>query len=316
MRLFLKMLKRHHSGRAALGRCRTFLARLFRYQDPHQNGLKYWRERIVFSVLAAGVGLSLLALAPAVRMAVSEKLWTLLIFDLLATTLTVALLAARRISLEIRTAIVLLFNFLIGVVVIWQVGFVSGGTAWLFCFAVLAGVLMGLRMALFAILLNAIAMVALGYLAKLGYIGDIGLLISGSRAVTAIANFLFLNAVCAVSVAVLVNGLQSLNRRANKSARDLKKEHRELLTARESLKLEIAEREVSEQVALESERRYRLLAENIRDVIWTMDMDFNFTYVSPAVTQLQEWTADEFLKVEPRPGHDAGILQEGDQYLL
>lgn len=294
---FLKMLRHPDDHRSTLIWIPALVSRFFRYKDPHQNGLKYWRERIVFSVLAAGIGLSLLALVPTIRMAIIERLWTLLVFDLLATFVIGTLLVSRRMSLEIRTAAVLAINFLIGIMVIWQVGFVSGGTAWLFCFAVLAGVLMGLRVALFAILLNAFAMVTLGYLAKLGLIGDLGIMISNSRAVTAIANFLFLNAVCAVSVAVLVNGLQSLNKRANQATQDLKRGHRELLAARESLKLEIAERKESEQMALESERRYRLLAENIQDVIFTMDMDFNFTYVSPAIAQVQEWTADEFLKL-------------------
>ena len=251
----------------------------------------------MFSVLAAGVGLSLLAMVPTLRMVITEKLWTLLVFDLVAVLFTGTLLFSRRISLVIKTSGVLMISFLIGVMVIWHVGFVSGGTAWLFCFAVLSGVLMGLRVALFAILVNAAAMVTLGYLAKLGVIGDLGSSVTYARAVTAIANFLFLNAICAVSIAVLVNGLQALNMRVNTATRNLKKEHRKLIAAEASLIQEIAERKESEKAALESEQKYRLLTANIRDVIWTMDMAFNFTYVSPAITLLQEWTPEEFMNL-------------------
>ncbi len=43
----------------------------------------------------------------------------------------------------------------------------------------------------------------------------------------------------------------------------------------------------------QAERRYRLLAENLTDVIWTMDMDMNFTYFSPSVEQLLGYTVEE-----------------------
>jgi len=43
----------------------------------------------------------------------------------------------------------------------------------------------------------------------------------------------------------------------------------------------------------ESEKRYRLMAENVADVIWTLDMDFRFTYISPSVFQQRGYTAKE-----------------------
>ena len=50
------------------------------------------------------------------------------------------------------------------------------------------------------------------------------------------------------------------------------------------------------EVALQrSELRYRLLADNASDVIWTMDMDLNLTYVSPAVKKLRGYTPEEAL---------------------
>jgi PAS domain S-box-containing protein len=43
----------------------------------------------------------------------------------------------------------------------------------------------------------------------------------------------------------------------------------------------------------ESEQRYRLLAENVTDVIWTMDMDLHYTYISPSVKLLRGYSAEE-----------------------
>lgn len=47
----------------------------------------------------------------------------------------------------------------------------------------------------------------------------------------------------------------------------------------------------------ESEHKYRLLAENAGDVIFTMDRDFHFTYASPAVNNLLGYTPDEILSL-------------------
>jgi PAS domain S-box-containing protein len=46
---------------------------------------------------------------------------------------------------------------------------------------------------------------------------------------------------------------------------------------------------------LESEARYRLLAEHVNDLIWTMDLDLRFTYMSPSVSRLLGYTPEEFV---------------------
>jgi PAS domain S-box-containing protein len=43
----------------------------------------------------------------------------------------------------------------------------------------------------------------------------------------------------------------------------------------------------------ESEAHYRLLAEHVTDVIWAMDLELHFTYVSPSVRRMRGYTAAE-----------------------
>ena len=134
---------------------------LIPFPSSDNPGINYWRERILFGLFGTGVVLAFFALFPSVSLAVNEKFWGLLIVDVLMFTGALSMIFIRPLKYEIRAGAALLITYVLGVFLIWKVGFISGGPAWLFSFVVIAGLLLGLKAAIFALVLNAATMIAI-----------------------------------------------------------------------------------------------------------------------------------------------------------
>jgi PAS domain S-box-containing protein len=59
---------------------------------------------------------------------------------------------------------------------------------------------------------------------------------------------------------------------------------------------EITKRKKAEAHLQQTLTRYRLLANNSNDVIWTMDLDGRYTYISPAIERLRGYVPEEVLQ--------------------
>ena len=61
---------------------------------------------------------------------------------------------------------------------------------------------------------------------------------------------------------------------------------------------DITDRKRVDEELKESENKYRLLADHVDDVIFVLDMNLNYTYVSPSVKILLGYEPEELLKLQ------------------
>lgn len=75
----------------------------------------------------------------------------------------------------------------------------------------------------------------------------------------------------------------------------VKKRTAELTETNKALQTQIFERKRAVDSLMKSEEKYRLLAENVTDIIWTMDLNMNMTYISPSATKQRGYSVEEVM---------------------
>ena len=249
--------------------------------------LSYWRVRILTSILLSGVAIGTLVIISIIPVVIRDQLWGLLVADISAWILGVILLVSPKIKFKTRAVISILVMYALGLVIILSVGPLSGGPVWLFGFAILSGVLLGWRAACFAILTNAITIIVIGFLMINELWGQSFVFFSSSTAmyITGI-NFIYLNAIIAISVSVVVKGLTLSHEKQLNLSKSLKKEHVEVLNAKIKLDKEMLERRQADTALKESKKKYQNILESIEDGYFEVDLYGNFVFFNDSMCRI------------------------------
>ncbi len=225
------------------------ISRMISSTAVNENSLIFWRANVLFVILFTALVLSSLALIAAGAMVIREQVWGLLIMDILAYVTCIGLLISKRPSFEIRSAVTLLMCYFVGLGVIISIGPLSGGPIWLFAFAVLVGVLLGSKAAMAAVALNGITLIVIGWLLHTGRFGEAFPFFNTPLAMIAAGlNFIVLNIIASLSVAMLVKGLVSTHDKEKKLLNRLEHEKTHLLEAKRALESEVEERKQAERL--------------------------------------------------------------------
>jgi len=93
----------------------------------------------------------------------------------------------------------------------------------------------------------------------------------------------------------LMDRNQTLEKLIDERTTQLSEANCRLLQTNEALAKEIAEHKQAEIALREREAHYRLLTENSTDVVWRLNNEYRFTYISPADERLRGYRADEVI---------------------
>ena len=264
-------------------------------ESRDEGGLHHWRQRILYVSLAFGMAFGTLVLLTTIPVLLSQGHYSLVLMDSCIYLLGLAALLRRQSSFRYKAGLVLILIYAIGVGVLSTRGTVSGGLAYLFAFTCLTSVLLGLRAAWAAWVLNMVTFIILGWLSLNGLLEKL-VIQSPTEAIVAALNFLFINAVVAVAAGVLVQGLERVHLKEQQAATDLKTERLELIKLNHLLEYEIEERKATEKALKENEERFRQMAQLLPETIFEMDLEGKLTFVNQIAYKTFGYSHKDFVK--------------------
>jgi len=149
---------------------------------------------------------------------------------------------------------------------------------------VLASLLLGWRM---SIGIAALSTLSIWVLAHAEQIGLMSFQLDGPYEVALESTGMFI--LSAVLLALTTTGLSNALKRARKSEQSLKDSNR-------ALQHNLGQLAQREKALRDSEERFRLLAENVVDIIWILDPEtLRFVYISPSVDRIVGYKPDEVM---------------------
>lgn len=192
-----------------------------------------WRERVLSTILAVVVALGTLTAIPSVWLAWRDGQLATIAVDLVALAIAFFLAFHPRLSFRLRAATLLIVTYLLGVWFLLTIGLVS--QLYLMAVPILTALLLGLRPALCALVLNTITLGVIGYLTAADVPAGEWDTNPALKWTLVSLNFLFVDAVITISSAVLLRRLERSLAREQRSAESLERMGRAIEQSRDGI---------------------------------------------------------------------------------
>ena len=173
--------------------------------------------------------------------------------------------------------------YFLAVVIVAVAGPLSSWIAWLFGFAVLASVLLGLKAAVAALVINCLTSLGVDRLIAYGYIDGHGFETNPlANRLATLAGILLINSLVSICAGLLIHRLADTHQRQKQIAEDLIREQDLLIKAKSSLEREAEERRLAERTAGVNSAKYRQLADMLPEMVFEMTAEGRLTFVNQA----------------------------------
>ncbi|EQA44323.1 histidine kinase [Leptospira broomii serovar Hurstbridge str. 5399] len=277
----------------ALNWIRRSISNYIAPDESIRDGLPFWRESVLSSLILAMAVLGTIAYIPSTLLALEEARTSVVFINTFAMLLIYILFFGKKLPFTLRSCGVLFLNFLLGASLLIALGPEGGGMIWLFPFPVLTGVLFGVIPCIFALFGNFMALLITS-LALSQF--QLTWSMPQDRFFVVGFNFLVSNGIVCLSLTILMLGLQRNIERKNNLLDNLKKRRSQIARSKKHLESEIIQKgDIEKRLAEHLKEKEVLLQEihhrvknNLQIVSGMLNLQNLYTQDTQAIEVLEK----------------------------
>ncbi len=262
------------------------------------DGIVYWQEKILLLIVFWGLVLSFITIIPSVWFLIKAELWNMILIDIAMYGLLISILFLRMVPFFLRAMLAVLAVYIVGTGLVFSLGPFSAGLIWLFLVPLIASQLLGLRSALFALVVTLATLSSIwaaihNDLIKLSAatVTDYPL----NEWIATILNFALVELIAILFSMLALKGLYKSLEYEKVISENFKQHLKKLALTNEQLTAEISEKIEAQKALSESEERYRTLVTRMNDGVVTLNKDLCVTYVNPSLIRMVGYSEAEIL---------------------